>query len=188
MVIKNLLCLGDSLTAGYGGRYEDCWTRLLSRRTGIMINNQGICGDTLGGMRCRLKGALASRPDACQLIGGTTDIFMGREPDRQSVMDIVESCRRQNVLPLLGTPVPLDVPDLTAQWAACVDPVWSPRALEEYVLWLREYAAGENIPLADLYAALSSADDFRSLYVDGVHMSPQGNELIANTVEKMLQE
>ena len=185
-MVKSLLCLGDSLTAGYGGRYEDCWTRLLSRRTGIMINNQGICGDTLEGMLRRLNGALASKPEACLLIGGTNDIFMGWAPDRNAVREIVAICRNKGVTPLLGTPVPIDTATITAQWAACVDPLRSPRMLSDYVCWLREFCRSEGIILADIYAAIE-AHGCDGLYVDGVHMSQTGNEIIADTVEKMLQ-
>ena len=37
-----ILCLGDSLTYGYGTKARFCWTRLVSGRTGRTLTNRGI--------------------------------------------------------------------------------------------------------------------------------------------------
>ena len=45
-----LICIGDSLTFGYGVRPSQRWTRLCAQETGGEIVNEGISGDTTGGM------------------------------------------------------------------------------------------------------------------------------------------
>ena len=50
-----LICIGDSLTFGYGVRPSQRWTRLCAQETGWEIVNEGISGDTTGGMLVRLR-------------------------------------------------------------------------------------------------------------------------------------
>ena len=52
-----LICIGDSLTFGYGVRPSQRWTRLCAQETGWEIVNKGISGDTTGGMLVRLRAA-----------------------------------------------------------------------------------------------------------------------------------
>lgn len=56
-----LICIGDSLTFGYGVRPSQRWTRLCAQETGWEIVNKGISGDTTGGMLVRLRAAGGSR-------------------------------------------------------------------------------------------------------------------------------
>ena len=41
-----IICLGDSLTYGYGVRRAQCWTELAAEMSGWNVINRGICGDT----------------------------------------------------------------------------------------------------------------------------------------------
>lgn len=75
-----LICIGDSLTFGYGVRPSQRWTRLCAQETGWEIVNEGISGDTTGGMLVRLRALLADRDICVQrplalLMGGANDIF-----------------------------------------------------------------------------------------------------------------
>ena len=75
-----LICIGDSLTFGYGVRTFQRWTRLCAQETGWEIVNEGISGDTTGGMLVRLRALLADRDICVQrplvlLMGGANDIF-----------------------------------------------------------------------------------------------------------------
>ena len=75
-----LICIGDSLTFGYGVRPSQRWTRLCAQETGWEIVNEGISGDTTGGILVRLHTLLADRDICVQrplvlLMGGANDIF-----------------------------------------------------------------------------------------------------------------
>ena len=70
------VCLGDSLTEGYGVRAEMCWVSLLPELTGYQWINAGISGDTTSGMLARLDRDVISRsPDGAVLMGGVNDIL-----------------------------------------------------------------------------------------------------------------
>jgi len=63
-IFKNILVLGDSLTAGYGIVLEKSWVQLLENELRTHYNesyrviNAGISGDTTGGGLARIKQAL----------------------------------------------------------------------------------------------------------------------------------
>ena len=50
-----LICIGDSLTYGYGVRRSECWTMLAAQESGWTVRNCGVSGDTTGGMLVRLR-------------------------------------------------------------------------------------------------------------------------------------
>ena len=54
-----VLALGDSLTAPHGVRPGEDWPTLLGQRTGWVVINGGISGDTSGGALERLPALLA---------------------------------------------------------------------------------------------------------------------------------
>ena len=77
-----LICIGDSLTFGYGVRPSQRWTRLCAQETGWEIVNEGISGDTTGGMLVRLRALLAERDICVQrplvlLMGGAFSAQIG---------------------------------------------------------------------------------------------------------------
>ncbi len=53
-----LICIGDSLTFGYGVHLSQRWTRLCAQETGWELANEGINGDTTGGMLARMQGGV----------------------------------------------------------------------------------------------------------------------------------
>ena len=73
-----LVCLGDSLTYGYGVPRRDCWVSRVAECTGHTLVNRGINGDTSGGMLARFgRDVLDERPDRVLLLGGANDIIFG---------------------------------------------------------------------------------------------------------------
>ena len=52
---KKILCIGDSLTYGYGVSRGQRWTTLAAEKSGWTLTNHGVCGDTTGGMLVRMR-------------------------------------------------------------------------------------------------------------------------------------
>ena len=53
-----LICLGDSLTYGYGVRSAQRWSTLVGQGLQCEVTKLGICGDPTGGMLVRLNTAI----------------------------------------------------------------------------------------------------------------------------------
>ena len=94
-----ILVLGDSLSAGYGIAQESAWPALLEKRLqqkqfDYKVINASISGETLGGGRSRLAGALARQSPQIVIIAlGSNDGLRG----------LPISTLRENLLAMIDT-------------------------------------------------------------------------------------
>jgi lysophospholipase L1-like esterase len=186
-----ILCLGDSLTYGFGVDPQDTWVSLTAERTKLELVNRGVNGDTTGGMLARFrKDAAAYSPDNVLLMGGSNDIFVSGSADsaKTNMSDLVHQARTLSIAPLIGTPPPLDVRTLWRDWADQIDVDRSQKLGDEYVQWLRLFAGASDIPLVDFRRAFESASDPERLYLDGLHPTPAGHRLMADVLCRRLSE
>lgn len=127
-----LICIGDSLTFGYGVHLSQRWTRLCAQETGWELVNEGINGDTTGGMLARMQGGVlaelregglgADRPYVL-LMGGSNDVFYSGSDAaaRGNMGAMIHQLFSVGVLPVVGIPLPADAPHAPRAWAAAVD-------------------------------------------------------------------
>ena len=113
-----LICIGDSLTFGYGVHLSQRWTRLCAQETGWELVNEGINGDTTGGMLARMQGGVlaelregglgADRPYVL-LMGGRNDVFYSGSDAaaRGNMGAMIHQLFSVGVLPVVGIPLPL---------------------------------------------------------------------------------
>jgi acyl-CoA thioesterase-1 len=110
-----IVCLGDSLTYGFGVSRSDTWVSLAAKRTGIEFINCGINGDTTGRMLARLQNAMTVySPDKVLLMGGSNDIFISgtAESAKANMSALSHQVVAFGAVPLVGTPPPLDVKNI----------------------------------------------------------------------------
>ncbi len=191
-----IFCLGDSLTAGYGVGFGQCWRELAAARTGWKLINGGLNGDTSGGMLVRLAGAIAARPDAIFVMGGGNDVvFDGDDAElRRNMTEIFSRIRDAKISPIVGIPCPF-LPDMARRrWARGVDFRAANGILENFATWLRDEATLRGLPAVDfwnLFASLGEAK-MNDLYLDGVHLLPEGHRMMADlfcaTLGKFLRD
>lgn len=172
----NILCIGDSLTAGYGVPREQCWVSLLDRQTQHHWQNAGISGDTTPGMLARLQQLLPSKPDLIIWMGGINDILLTGSADQAKccTMAFVNQCAAAGIRPVIG--IPFLIRDVARPWNKLCDLDACIPVLEEYILWL--------LRLCD--AAMLRKVDFRAagecLLSDGMHPDPRGHRMMADAV------
>jgi acyl-CoA thioesterase-1 len=78
---NTLVCLGDSLTAGYGLDEDQAYPALLAKKLqGWKVLNAGVSGDTSAGGLKRLNWILKSRPQAVFVALGANDGLRGLRP------------------------------------------------------------------------------------------------------------
>ena len=87
-----IVCLGDSLTYGYGVPRKDTWISLLNKRGTDNYINKGINGDTSGGMLARFNSdVVEEKPKMVFIMGGINDFILGSglESVKTNIMAIV---------------------------------------------------------------------------------------------------
>mgnify|MGYP001024686720 FL=1 len=183
-----LICIGDSLTFGYGVRPSQRWTRLCAQETGWEIVNEGISGDTTGGMLVRLRALLAERDICVQrplvlLMGGANDIFFsGTDTGARANMGaMLNQLLSLDVHTMIGIPTPICAENAPPAWAAVVDFRSAERQLEQYCAWLRRFSKCFGAECIDFRADFFDPNGRlkRELLLDGLHPTPEGHQIMA---------
>lgn len=166
-----IVALGDSITAGYPFTSQDSWTARLAQELNCEVLNQGVNGDYTIGMRSRFsQDVLAYGPSHVVILGGSNDaaVQMRLESVIANFSAMVEISRQNNIIPVLGLPIPFLVPQ-------------EEQLLAEYRNWLKDYARQQGVSLLDFYAPFAeqmAAGQGRKLYVDVGHPSLAGYMLM----------
>ena len=105
-----VLALGDSLTAPHGVRPGEDWPTLLGQRTGWVVINGGVSGDTSGGALERLPALLEEHQPKLLLVTLGGNDMLRKLPPGQTVANlgrIVDMARATGAkVVLLATPKP----------------------------------------------------------------------------------
>ncbi|MBS3902408.1 MAG: hypothetical protein KGZ54_10390 [Dethiobacter sp.] len=177
MKIK-IYALGDSITYGFPYGPDHSWVRILAQRTGLTIINGGINGDTTALMLHRLSLAFNFNPSHLLLLGGTNDAYWAQDLRivTKNIREICLRCLENKIYPLLGTPIPVDEPQVEA-------------ILAEYRAFIQETAKKENIPLIPFHKVFLAEDNrFKvELTADGCHPNLDGYRAMAELALKKLQ-
>ena len=189
---ENLICFGDSLTAAKDGYITIVEDKLRSLQ--IEVVNAGVGGDKTPNALVRLKSdVIALKPDAVSIFFGANDAAVGRgiwsdepriEPGayKSNLIWIVHLCRLSGIKKFsISTPAGHYEGD---------EFVNSGGGMSSYCIGAREAADEIDARLVPLDAAfalewhLRGAESRAGLLMtrDGVHMTPEGDRLIASTM------
>ena len=123
-----IICLGDSLTYGYGVHRAQCWTELAAEMSGWNVINCGICGDTTGGMLVRMREILreetGDRSERCFLLmGGCNDIFFSGSSTgaRENMAAMVHQLFSAGEMPLIAVGPGIAKGNFPSMWSDLVN-------------------------------------------------------------------
>lgn len=188
-----LICIGDSLTYGYCVPRRDTWVALTAVRTGIEIINEGVNGDTTGGMLARFsRDVTGRRPDAAFFMGGCNDMMTGcpNSIPQCNVMSMVHQALGNGMIPLIGVPVPCWTEGMREDWAAFADGNLNEERLNEYRSWLLRFGETFGVPVVDFappFLELQRRGEADAYYIDGIHPAKPGHALMAQTMCEALK-
>lgn len=183
-----IICLGDSLTAGYNIRPDECWVSILQQETQHEWINGGISGDTSQGVLVRLQTwAVPQHPDYILLLCGFNDIMVTASCDlaKASIMAMIHQCVAAGIKPVLGIPFPIE--NLPERYRDICRAEKVKSALIEYITWLRNLAEVMSLRRVDFAAVFEEAQrkGAKALYQsDGMHPTAAGSRLMADAVEE----
>ena len=191
----DLICLGDSLTFGYGVRRVQRWTTLAEEETGWKLHNYGVCGDTTGGMLARLRELLRQLPGRADerrflLMGGSNDIFFSgtSASARANMAAMAHQLFAAGEAPIIAVgpgPAGGEYPD---HWSALADFRQAEETICEYYAWLERFCDAFGVRMLDFRRDfLDSAGNPRhELYLDGLHPNAEGHRVMAARVAKVI--
>jgi acyl-CoA thioesterase I len=175
-----VLCLGDSITAGYGLDLEQAYPALLQKkidaqRWNFKVVNAGQSGDTSAGGLGRLDWLLKQRVDVLVLELGANDGLRGlpvktTQKNLQAIIDRTKKRYPHTKVILAGMKVP---PNMGQDYGRRFEAVY------------RDLAEKNNVQLIPF--VLEGVGGVRGLnQPDGMHPNVKGHEIVANNVWKIL--
>lgn len=183
---ESVAFLGDSITAGgwsdAGGYVKLVLDGLQKEGAVVTPYPAGVGGHKSNDMLARLeKDVLSKKPTWMTLSCGVNDVWHGDrgvdlESYKKNITAIVDRAQEAGIKVVLLTATPIFEDVNNAQ----------NKSLANYNDFLRSLAKERKLPLADLNAAfatelgkLPAKPNSRYLTVDGVHMNPEGNVIMA---------
>lgn len=85
---SRVLALGDSLTAGAGVTPEEAWPDLLANRTGWVVINGGVSGDTSGAALLRLPALLEQHDPVLVLVALGGNDMLRHIPQQETIANL----------------------------------------------------------------------------------------------------
>ena len=171
-----ILCLGDSLTFGYGATTGSNFPVLLEQLTGHVVQNAGVNGDTTEGALQRLPALLDGNKPGLVLVSiGGNDFLRGVPIDRTraaltSIIEAVKATGAQVVL--VAEPRPVLMSAVTG-------------SLKDHEVYA-EVASANKVPLfADAWSYVLSRSNLRS---DQIHANDEGYKVFAGKLNDWLRE
>ncbi|MCC0652083.1 MULTISPECIES: SGNH/GDSL hydrolase family protein [unclassified Clostridioides] len=189
-----IVCLGDSLTYGFGVSRSNSWTNIVSQETGLEIINKGINGDTTSGMLVRFnEDVLQNSPDMVFIMGGTNDFIAGagNEVINSNIMAMVHQAYAKNIIPIIGIPLRPDIPNVREDWSSFTDFNTVSKKLESYNYWIKKFSVTFNTDFVDFYSEYNKSMEkkgYKKLYFDGLHPTKEGHRIIANIFIKSINK
>jgi acyl-CoA thioesterase-1 len=170
-----VLCLGDSLTYGFGAGAGATYPQKLEQLTGHVTQNAGVNGDTAEGALARLPGLLQGNQPSLVLVSIGANDFLRRLPlqgTRDALRQIVQTAASSAQVVLIAQPKP----ELAAHAFG---------ALKDHELYA-EVAAQTGVPLfSGGWTAVLSRPELRS---DQIHANGPGYALFAERLAQWLRE
>ena len=177
-----VVCLGTSLTAGFGLDDPDqAWPALVQRKIdeaglGYKVVNAGVSGETSAGALRRMDWLLKEKAAVLVVETGANDGLRGQDPaaTRANVQAIVERARRQSPPPtvvLVGMMAPPNLGTSYTQSFRTLFPELAKANGAALVPFLLDGVAG--------VARLNQAD--------GIHPNAEGQRIVADNVWRVLR-
>lgn len=179
MSSKRYVCLGDSITWGYPYGPEYSWVHMLEEQVQARFINEGINGDTTGGMLRRFdKSVVKHRPSHVIIMGGINDVMLRESFARTTAnfQQLLQKAEENRIQVILGLPTVVDYPEFERMLVRIRD-------------WLREVAEQKGIPVIDFSRAFYNEDgSIRTelLLPDGGHPTEEGYREIFKVIDLSL--
>lgn len=187
-----MICIGDSLTYGYGVSNSECFISLVNKKLHINILNKGINGDTTSGIMSRsYKDIIQNHPSHVLIMIGHNDFLSGKSLDRvtDNLEEIIKECLSSKITTIVGIQPPIYEKIACKRWDRTVDYKKITKLESDYRNWIIKFCTKNSIFYIDFYECFlkelnkENADD---LFIDGIHVTQKGHKIMARCLIELL--
>lgn len=177
----NVVFLGTSLTAGLGVDPDQAYPALIQKKAdsagiAVTIENRGNSGETSAGALARLSWILQAPPAMLVIETGANDGLRGQDPDstKANIRAIIAQVRAKDGNTRIALVQMEAMPNLGRRYTQRFHAIYPEIAREDRVLLVPFLLTG--------VAAVDSLNQ-----ADGIHPTPRGHQIVANTVWQALR-
>lgn len=173
--INTVVCMGDSITLGSGLPSAQSYPVQLAGMTGKRVINSGLSGEASGGGAGRVGGQLGRhKPGFLLIMYGANDVIRVRPLGElaANVRSIIQQAKANQTNPVVGAILPM----FEAR------SIFNPTIVAANEL-LRAVAKEEGVDFVNLHSSMQDP----GLYLDGLHPTAAGANIIASKFEGQVQ-
>jgi len=184
---SKIVCIGDSLTEGFGIEKYYRWSDLLSHDMNIEIINSGISGDTTGGMLARFQSMVINKkPSYVIIMGGTNDLSLNLSYELiiSNILAMTRHARYNQIVSIIGIPTRMYPMDSLANESIFLDPTSLRDRLEIFRNKLKRFANEDGLLFIDF-----SVNRTPNLFLeDGLHPNEAGHKVMMENAKLLLKK
>ena len=183
---RKIVCIGDSLTAGYGIKTKHRWSNILSNQLNIDIINSGISGDTTSGMLARFhEMAIKHKPNYIIITGGTNDISLNLSDNIiiGNILAMTRYAKHHDIIPIIGIPTPFFIPGNTPSESQFIDYFCLRKRINSFQKTLKQFALDDSQNIIDFTLNMEA----KFFLKDGLHPNEQGHALMSENAKTKLK-
>lgn len=193
--MSKTICIGDSLTFGYGVNTNEPWVSLLkSSFHETIIINRGVNGDTSSGVLSRFYNhVIEEHADKVIITIGSNDFLMGLSVDY--VLDnlklLIKESLENSIKPIVGIEPMIDGELAKEYWCSYLDYSVINSKISLYHKKVLDYCNDKDIPIVDFYDLfldIKDAKNLISIFIDGLHPNKEIHKLMAEKVITTLKK
>lgn len=174
-----LICMGDSLTKGYGVSTKDCWVaKLQENLTGSKVINKGVAGDSSSSMLSRFTNdVIKQEATHVTIMCGSNDALQGRNPKLtfRNIKAMIDEARLNKVTPIIISSPRILGEVATIRWDKTLDYNKVNETIKSLNALLKSCASSEEIEFIDVNSVIPQSGVY---YTDGLHLDKLGHDLI----------
>lgn len=199
--MKNIVLLGDSLTAGWGLAEGENWScQLASEYPNLSFTNCGVPGDTTTGMLSRFKSqVLEAKPDVVVLFGGLNDLNWGIDISvvASNLNSMIAQAQHHGIKPMLVVTSAIDPvgalpmfgnqPSNVERLRQSVETLSNAHSKKLKMMYGHGETGIEIVDAYQVFETYAQQNGYRDLYQDdGIHLSKMGAEIIFNKLNGVI--
>lgn len=192
--MSTIVCLGDSITAGYPYAKDKSWVYLCCNRLNLNLINAGVSNDTVGDMLARYQiDVQPHHPDVVIILAGTNDAWqeLPLETTINNYKILLEMINADQAIPVLGLPVPIIKEKVKSYYQQEHVENFN-QQLNKIRDWIKKFAHVNALEVLDFYTSLCQQGTDQGkidLYCDdGGHPNIKGYGTMAKSIENDLLE
>lgn len=191
--MPTIVCLGDSITAGYPYSPKESWVSICRNQLNVNLINAGVNNDTTADMLRRFKRDVTPHnPQAVLILAGTNDAWqqISLQVTAANFWSLLKSSYQINAQPMIG----LIPPIITHK----VRDYYNMEDVDEFNLrlnnirnWIKDFASQKDVPLLDFFSPLCIEDSDQGqdllFCADGGHPNTLGYRKLADSIAAQIR-